>query len=109
MPWASVRSFLANVALAACSSLIAGGFGCGGGDLGLDQHLEPGPGDPAVGGLGDRGVDVAGLGPGQVAGLGGHVTGVGGADLAGLDAGPELGEAVVQVQGVGDQLGRGVG
>ena len=107
MPWASVRSFLAKVALAGLFFLRAGDLGCRGGDLALDQGLEPGPGDASVGGLGDRGVDVGGLGRSQVAGPLAHVPGVGGADLAGLDPGPQVGEPVVQVQGVGDQLGRG--
>ena len=89
--------------------LLPGGFGGGGGDLGLDEGLEAGPGDPAVGGLGDLGVDVAGLVVAELAGLRTHVAGVGGADLTGLDPGPELWVAVVQVQGVGHQLRCGVG
>ena len=67
------RTGVAGLALLACG----GGHGVGGLDRGLDQHLEPGPGDTAVGGLRDPGVDVRGLLGGEVAGLAGHVPGVG--------------------------------
>ena len=69
MPWASVAELLGEGGLGGLFFLLAGELGGGGGDLGLDQGLEPGPGDASVGGLGDRGVDVGGLVLGQVAGL----------------------------------------
>src|SRR5699024_6812941 len=47
--------------------------------------------------------DVGGLFLLQLAGLGAHVAGVGRADLPGLDARPQLGVTVLQVQRVPDQ------
>ena len=108
MPCASPRSFLANLALAAFF-LAAGGLGV--------RRRRPWP--PRVARSGTRGSGRRRTRRprrrrrrprlGQVAGVLAHVAGVGGPDFAGLDSGPELGEPVVQVVGVGDQLRGGEG
>ena len=83
-----------------------GGVGVGGDDGGLDEGLEPGPGDPAVRGGRDPGVDVGGFLGGEVAGLAGHVAGVALGDLECLDPGPELREPVLAGRGRRRPAGR---
>ncbi len=83
---------------------LRGRLGVGGLDRRLDQQLEPGPGDPAVGGLHHPLVDVAGLHRGEVAGLAGHEPGIGDLDLQCLDPLPQPWQPVGQVQGVGHQI-----
>jgi hypothetical protein len=63
----------------------AGEVGCGGGDLAGDEGLEAGPGDAAVGGLGDLAVDPRCFGGTQVPGGLGDMDGVGVTDLECLD------------------------
>ncbi|WP_185994456.1 hypothetical protein [Nocardioides campestrisoli] len=72
-----------------------------------DQHLEPGPGDPPVGGLDDPAVDVPRLVGLEVAGPAGDVPSVGGTDLEGLDPTPQQRQPGGEVEGVGDQRGPG--
>jgi hypothetical protein len=79
--------------------------GGGGLDGGIQDQLEPGPGqrpdqpdDPLV--------HRPGLLSGELPGGGGDPAGLPRADLAGEDLGPQVRQPVPQVQGVGDQLPR---
>ena len=80
-----------------------GGRRVGGGHHPLEQSLEPGPGQPAVGIGRDPGVDIGRLLRGQVTGLPGDQPGQVDPHPTGHDAMPELPEAVTQVEPVGHQ------
>ncbi len=87
---------------------LAGVVGVGVDDGGLDYFGEASPGQ-RVGVFGDPPVHHGHGLVGDVAGVGGDLASDPGFDLTGLDAGPESGEAVAQVEGVADEPGGGVG